>query len=457
MPQILGLTNSDSGASYWSENARRKVFYLYPQGAAPLLGLLSMMDDEGTAHPEFGWHEERMEPFASTTKSANADGPFTNTSGTDLTVAGWSLSAGSSLRIYVNDYTQFRERDIVWVRNVLNTSNAKIQIKARVTAVNSGGYLTARLVTAVTNARNNTAQNGLDVFAVGSATGEGDRSRTGGHIRPIEPENYTQIFRTAFSLTGTALQLGLRYDSSGEYKNKAKFNGLRHSIMLERALWWGSRRKDTVTNDDGESVPERKFGGVEWFLQQYELGNTSNGAIVDYRPGGSDITASNWETEEDKRIIDVNGTLTKSQWNMLMERLFRKTGDEAFEKIGFCGSGFISAFAEFVDNGSVARRELFSNGRAGFDFVEWESPHGTIYLKSHPLFNEHSAFRNSCFFLDMGFLKYRYLNNRDTDIRKMIQANDADYRKDEWLTEAGFELRFPEAHMFIDNVTGIIA
>lgn len=456
MPQVLGITHSDSGASYWSENARRKVFYLYPNGAAPLLGLLSLMDGEGTAHPEFGFWEERMESYASTTAQANAAGPFTDTSDVDLTAAGWSQAVATNIRVYVVDASQFRERDIVWIRNV-NSTGSDIQIKGRVTAVDTDlNHLTMRLVAAVTNALNDTTNNGLDIIAIGSATGEGDRSRSGGLTRPLEVGNYCQIFRSAFHLSGTALQVGLRYDSTGDYKNKSKQAGLRHSIMLERAMWWGDRRKDTVSNDDFESVPERKMGGVEWWLKQWELGTTGNGAIADYRPGGSDITASDWTTTDDKRIIDVNGTITKAQWNMLMERLFRKTGDEAFEKIGFCGSGFISAFADFVDNNTVVKRELFSNGRAGFNFVEWESPHGTVFLKSHPLFNQLEAFRNSCYFLDLGFLKYRYVNKRDTDIRKMIQLPDADSRRDEWLTECGLELRFPEAHMMINNLTGII-
>jgi hypothetical protein len=43
--------------------------------------------------------------------------------------------------------------------------------------------------------------------------------------------------------------------------------------------------------------------------------------------------------------------------------------------------------------------------------------------------------------------------NRDTVKLKNRQPNDADYRKDEYLTEAGFEIRFPESHMYFDGVT----
>jgi hypothetical protein len=50
---------------------------------------------------------------------------------------------------------------------------------------------------------------------------------------------------------------------------------------------------------------------------------------------------------------------------------------------------------------------------------------------------------------------YRPLTDSDTDIEKMIQAPDADKRKDQWLTEAGFEIRFPEAFMYVEDLGGI--
>ena len=48
------------------------------------------------------------------------------------------------------------------------------------------------------------------------------------------------------------------------------------------------------------------------------------------------------------------------------------------------------------------------------------------------------------------------MQGRDTELLKNRQNNDEDLRKDEWLTEAGLELRFPESHMYLQNVTSYV-
>lgn len=456
MAQILGLTDSNASSTYWSESARRQVFHQYPQGAAPLMGLLSLMGDEETDKPEFGWWEDRMDPHKSVTADGPGatGGPFGSSAAADES-DGFSASAGDSLWVFVDDASQFRERDVVWVKGVTNTSAAVLDtVRGTVEAApnTSSNYIQIRLHNALTNVNNDADQLDLDVFVIGSAVGEGDRSRTGGHSWPLEASNYTQIFRTAFSFTRTALKQGLRFDSSGVYKEKAKKNSLRHMISMEYAALFGDRGKTTVTNDDGDSVQERRMGGLLWYLKQWETGS---GASIAYR-GGSDITSSAWDDDDDKRVIDLAGSnLTKDEFETLIERVFRKTNDEAFEKLVLCGSGFISSFNKFVDRNATVQRKLFDTGKAGLSMTEWESPHGTMYFKSHPMLNEHTAFRNSAFILDVGNLKYRPLSDSDTDLLKNRQNNDTDGRKDEWLTEAGIEIRFPESHMFIDNLGGI--
>lgn len=88
----------------------------------------------------------------------------------------------------------------------------------------------------------------------------------------------------------------------------------------------------------------------------------------------------------------------------------------------------------------------------GMDVVKHVSPFGTIYYKTHPLYSQHPALRYNALFLDVHNLRYRYLIGSDTELYDNRQANDADNRKDEWLTEAGLEVRYPEAHMYLKNV-----
>ena len=457
MAQILGLMDSADLSAKYSETARRNVFYQYPNGAAPLMGLLSLMEEEYVDKPTFGWWEDRHKAYKSVT-TANTTSCFATTGGVDQ-ADDFTWTAGSSYRVYVSDYTEFRVRDIIWVRNTPQATTATIlyQLKGIVTAVASG-YITVRAIETQANVSSAADTVGLNVFVIGSAAEEGGRSKTGSYTFPIEVTNYTQIYRTAFSFTRTALKAVLRFDDTGVYKTKAKKNSLRHMSVQELACFFGVKRTDTVTNDDGDSVPETKTGGIEWFLKQYEYGTVGNGGAFEYRPGGADVTGqTDWETYEDKRIIPVNGTLTKDQFDNLVERAFRYTSEESFEKLCLCGSGFISAFNKYCDRNSIKTTTLNSKEDSyGMNLTRWETPYGVLYFKSHPLFNQDAAFRNDAFILDVGNIVYRPLNDSDTELLTNRQPQDFDGRKDEWLTEAGIEVRFPETHMYVKGLTGVV-
>ena len=60
MSAILGLMTAEQISAYRPKNVRRSVFYMYPNGTAPLVGMLSLMKDEVTNDPEFKWWEKRM-------------------------------------------------------------------------------------------------------------------------------------------------------------------------------------------------------------------------------------------------------------------------------------------------------------------------------------------------------------------------------------------------------------
>jgi len=128
MAQILGITTSDESEEFWSENARRMVFHQYPQGAATLTGLLSLMASEGEDKTKFGWWEDRLDPHKSETSIGTGAGPFTDDS--DVAQADpFSIVNTDVLRVYVVDATQFRIRDVIWVRNALTNTGATVDIK----------------------------------------------------------------------------------------------------------------------------------------------------------------------------------------------------------------------------------------------------------------------------------------------------------------------------------------
>jgi hypothetical protein len=84
--------------------------------------------------------------------------------------------------------------------------------------------------------------------------------------------------------------------------------------------------------------------------------------------------------------------------------------------------------------------------------VRHRTPHGTVYYKSHPLFNlRGSRFYYDALFLDVHNLIYRPLT--DSDTKKVNRSlPNADKRVDEWITECGLEMRMLESHLWLRNV-----
>lgn len=460
----LGLHTSEVIDDWWSQNKRRHIFYSYPNGMTPLMGLLSLADTEDTPQPQFSWFEQRWEQLKTTTVAGpTSNCVFYNTGTTDTAGTSVTFAAGTVYRIYITDASEF-QRDDVLKFHQLPLSSGQTEATFRVNSTNTTGtdFVEAEYVGGASGAVTNNASSvvGKPVIYAGSAFAEGARSRQGRRKFPSEISNYTQIFRTAFSMTGTALKAPLQYSRSGDYRNQLKLNGINHMSGMEWAAFTGVRRATTTTDaDNGDTVRVGYMGGLLWYLTQWEKGSTGNGGAFDYRASAVDVSAqTDYITYPDKRIIRLGaGTVTLDQFNEIEALPFQKTNSNENCKLCLCGPGYLAKVNSRLSK-EVTKEELRGEQYDGFDFkvVRRSSLLGDVYYKVHPLFSaSDSPYRNSAFYIDLGYIKWRPLTDRDTDIRQMIQPNDADYRKDEWLTEGSLEFPYPEAHMFVDQLGGI--
>lgn len=462
----LGLLTSESLDDYWSQNTRRKVFYAYPNGTAPLMGFLSLADAEDTPMPEFGWYEERFQRV----RTLTATGPTSNTTfylGGTTTTAGTTFTptAGTNYRIYVDDASLFQANDYVIVHGVtIASGGAKEEATFLVTSTDTtSNYLETTAQNTVSGAITNnsaTALVNLDLPVVhaGSAWAEGSQSGDGMFTFPSEILNYTNIEKTSFELTGNALKEPTKYDKSGAYSDELKKNGLKHMAGMEWKAWFSHRRKTTATDPRTGKTVRRSFtGGVLWFLKQWEKGTVSNGGAFDYRSGGADISAqTDYVTYYDKRVIRLAGaTVSKTSFNRIEALPFQKTNSNEWCKVCYCGPEYLAIIQEAYE------KQLQYTSLRGEQFKGWEydlqwrmGPAGKIYYKQHPLFTD-SEMRKSAFYIDMGYIKYRPVTDRDTDVKPNIQPRDADTRKDQYMTDWGIELPYPEAHMYVENLGGI--
>lgn len=456
MPAILGLTSSktfdDNG--FYSLNDRRQVFHEYPNGAAPLTGLLSLMETEPTDNPKFGWFEKRFKTPKTQINAAAA--PF-STGGGDVAKANpFTATAADSIRVVVDDTAEFRVRDVIWLKD-LPVSGGVVQLQGIITAIPTSTKIDFTVIETVAGIVNSTAATPTGpgdswLIVVGTASAEGSiSSGSGVFYPPVNPENFTQIFRTPFAFTGTGLKIPANFDKTGIYKEKAKDSCLDHMVKMEKAFLFGQKGIQNIADPTtGDTVPLRTTGGLHWWLQQYEK---ANGGAYELRPGGAALTA---DSDDEKRIIrNTSGTMTWAVFNSYVERAFRRTNNKSFEKIVFCGSKALAALNTVIESRVTTNKNFGAENTYGMNVVSIETVHGILHFKSHPLFTEHPSFEKAMMITDVGNLRYRPLNDRDTVINDNIQANDLDGRKDEWFSEAGMEVRFPESNMLIQNVGAI--
>lgn len=451
---ILGLLASESFSSERFKNIRRTVFYFYPNGASPLTGLLSLLKEEVTNDPEYKWFEKRLAEQRTTTAAISGN---IVTYATGITVAGGVVTAATvaaanvtftadtqyAVKTAANPDNIFRIGHIIRMR-MIDTNGALQEVIGRVNAVNNAsagipnvlGFIAIRTVTTAT-VYNDASNLSSEILVVGSAFAEGSLDISSGiYNTPVNLTNYTQIFRSPFQITGTALKTSLRYDETGAYKDQAKEASVNHMIELEKGFIFGEQR---LYNSGGTVV--RTTGGILWHLRQWEAGSTYGNS------------AATLDTDDNKRIItNSGGTITDKTYNAYLERLFRVTNNKVNEKLVLCGSGFLSVINGLYKSQTCLETDTPMTDTYGMNVVKHQTPFGTIYYKSHPLFSQNSVLRNNALFLDVQNLQYRYLNGRDTALLTNRQANDADYRKDEWLSECGLEVRFPESHMYLQNV-----
>lgn len=472
MAALFGLSTTEDFKNERFKSVRRKVFYDYPNGAAPLIGLSSLMKEEPCSDPEFFWYEKRLaQQFSTTSAVSGGNGPFAGSAGgvtpnewgSTLRTGGAGIDAGGAavkdhkLSIKVADTTQFRIDHVVAIENLtMNAGNAQ-RLVARVAGYNATGPNTTQttnpkaagfldlilLQGTVTNGYKNngsTLNNGLVIRVVGSQYAQGAIGSTiSVHNLPVNPKNYTQIFRAKFGMTGTALKTPVKWDDTGAYRDKAKEASINHMIEMEKAAIFGTQYS-TASGSDPEGITYAS-GGILWFLEQWELGT----------PYG--VTASTADTDDNKRIIEnTSGDLSEKKYDGFLERAFRVTNNKANEKLVLCGNQFLNVINQMYKSKSVIDGGMPVEGTYGMDVVKHRTPFGTLFYKTHPLFNQDPTLRSWGLILDVGNLVYRYIEGRDTQLLTDRQANDEDRRVDEWLTECGFEVRFPESHMLLKNV-----
>ncbi|MDK2821848.1 MAG: hypothetical protein PWP31_1813 [Clostridia bacterium] len=219
-----------------------------------------------------------------------------------------------------------------------------------------------------------------------------------------------QIFRTPFSVTNTA-NASKVYGSNKLLTQEQKQAGIMHKLDMERAFLFGERKEDL-----SGSHPRRTTRGLLGFLNE--------------------------------NVKDIGGALTQSDFNLWLADVF---AHGSAKKMLLASPTVIAA----IDGFAAGKLQTVSEAQAkyGIHVVRYISSYGELNIVMERLF-EGAVYGGYAVALDMKNIKYRPLNGRDTKLKTNIQANDEDGRRDEYITEAGLEVRLPKTHGVLTGVTG---
>jgi hypothetical protein len=426
---FLGMRgNGDWVTDQRPKNWRQQILKLYPNGMAPLTAILSMMGSESVDDPQFHWWTQTMAAVGGAVA-----GVYTLP---DLSVAYVSGGvAGDIVHLSITTVlgNQIREGHEILMRDA---SDSTVDCVGKVIGVNRGTTVTVLSVKLLEADDNSSAGDlsNCDTFKIiGNINPEGGEMPDAIALDPTKVYNYTQIFRTPLSITRTARKTKLR---TGDQYQKAKAEALEmHSWEMELAFLWGLKTENT--GDNGK--PERTTQGVINFIREYAPANCD-----DFQQNAT-YHGKTWSE-------DTGGVV----WlNTMLEQIFRYG---ASEKLVLCGSGALLGLNQLAEAGSVTN--LAPGAKTyGLQVLNWLTPFGSIYLKTHPLFSYDATTRNMMVILEPKEITYRYIDDTQFYGESNQKTHPEGYggrrldgTNEEFLTEAGLEFGLPQKCAVLSGV-----
>jgi hypothetical protein len=407
------------------KNWRQGILYLYPNGMAPLTGLLSKMGEEVVTDPEFAWWTKNLATQGGTITDIYTD------SGMTAALAAGGTAAGVTLYVKVAQAlaTEFRVGHQVLLRV---STNLNVDVNAKVVGVTLAGAdskIDVKLLEADDNGGATNLSTADTILIIGNINSEGAPIPNAVAYDPVKWFNYTQIFRTPLDITRTARKTTLRTEDA--YKEAKRESLELHSIEMEKAFFWGIRTENVGTN----GKPERTTMGV---IQAIKTGAPSNSFT--YTTDASVPASTTW-LEGGEEWLDRS-----------LEVIFRYGSSD---KMAFAGSGALLGINRIAK--AAGQINLTPTATSyGLKVTQWITPFGTLNLMTHPLFSYDATTRNLLVILEPQMLKYRYIDDTtfmSMDTTKVSPSHERlDGTKEEWLTECGLEYHHPTKFGLLNDV-----
>lgn len=348
--------------------------YLQPS-ANPLVVLTKKINTQSTHNYKYEWMANNVDVrwvAAGATATANA-----------VTVV---LKAGQGANVAVGDLLKLVKSGEVMKVTAVATDT--------LTVVRTIGGVGGAVALAVDDA----------ILIVGNASMQGSGAPSE-NIAGVTPYfNYTQIFKTAFSVTGTLNKTKLYGEA--ELARLRRNAGIRHAKSIEYAILFGQKSLDT-----SGAQPITTTEGIYTTLQ----GNPNN-------------------------VTKAKAAVTTADMMKFCENIFTYGSSE---RTCLCSPDILSWFA---DNATTKLQFVQSDmdKTFGLNITRYMTPHGVLNLILHPLLV--TGYSGIMMALDMGDIAYRPLEGRDTVLKTNIQNNDEDGERDMYITEAGVQIELALKH-----------
>ena len=403
---------------------REGILWEYPNGVAPLTAILSMMTSEKITDYHMHWWTKKLSARTAATTGIYLDAALTTTY--DATAPALGIGSYIFIKMSEADANTFRPTVVIQIRKQSDTAIKGYGIVSQVVTNGANSYLAVKVLQAIPAAGISAAD---FIRMIGNANAQGAARPQSLLSTPTPYENLTQIFRNPLSLTRTAIQTKLRTADSRKQARKEALQD--HALDMEQAFLDGFMLE--TTGENGQPLTFTR--GIIQSIEEYAPANVS-----DFIKSGG-ISGDKWVAKGEDWL---DGQL----------EIINRFGNT--EKLGLCGSGALAG----LDKLAKATGRLNLNARQtdyGLQIVEWVLPSGILYLMSDPIFTRDVTRRNSICIVEPENLIFSYV--QDTVFKGDIEYDNneatdlgVDGMEEEFLTEAGIEMHFPDHFGFLENV-----
>ncbi len=345
---------------------------IMPNGTAPLFAMSGLAQKKIAKQIEHGYWTKTMEFTNVVLNGAIANGGIT----TFVVVSTVGLVPNQTLR-YAKPFAAsvFVPPELVRVISITNATTFEVE----------RGFAgsTAAAIPDTTN-----------LPAVGNAFPEGSPKPVSRAIIPVRVLNNTQIFRNAWSQSGTLKAIQMIVGNGAVQENRDDCAAF-HSTDIETATFFG-RLSNTTDSATGE--PIHTMDGIEALIEKLAPEN----------------------------LKEANATTNYGELEDLLDPVFDQKTDmmQGNRRTIFCGS---TALKVINNIGRLSGEYQIVDGQTNFGlaFSTFTTTRGKFDLVEHPLFNTNAEWKKMAVVMDLTSFDFAYLEGRDTMIQE-INAGGSD-------------------------------